>query len=59
VDPAGAAWSSPGAFAKELADPVAAIGRPGFLAKLPLEDPCLAALTRSACSITRVEGAAQ
>jgi acetylornithine deacetylase/succinyl-diaminopimelate desuccinylase-like protein len=52
----GRAGAGIGPFAKDLADPVAAIGTPGFLAKLQLEDPYLAALTRNACSITRLEG---
>jgi acetylornithine deacetylase/succinyl-diaminopimelate desuccinylase-like protein len=52
----GRASAGVGPFAEELREPAAALRRPGFLAKLQLEDPYLAAMTRNACSITRLEG---
>lgn len=52
----GRATAGVGPFAEELADPAAALRRSGFLLKLQLEDPFLAALTRNACSITRMTG---
>lgn len=52
----GRATAGVGPFAEELREPAAALRRPGFLAKLQLEDPYLAAMTRNACSITRLEG---
>jgi acetylornithine deacetylase/succinyl-diaminopimelate desuccinylase-like protein len=52
----GRAGAGIGPFAKELKEPATAIRQSGFLAKLQLEDPYLAALTRNACSITRLEG---
>lgn len=45
-----------GPFADQLSDAAAAIRQPGFLLRLQLDDPYLAALTRNACSITRLEG---
>lgn len=52
----GRAAAGVGPFAEELREPATALRRPGFLAKLQLEDPYLAAQTRNACSITRLEG---
>lgn len=45
-----------GPFAEKLADAPSAVLEPGFLLRLQLEDASLAALTRNACSITRLEG---
>lgn len=52
----GRAGAGVGPFATELLEPAASLRRPGFLARLQLEDPYLAALTRNACSITRLAG---
>jgi acetylornithine deacetylase/succinyl-diaminopimelate desuccinylase-like protein len=46
-------------FADRLADPVAAVADPDFLAALQAENPFLAAIVRNTCSITRLEGSAK
>ncbi|CAN5228874.1 M20/M25/M40 family metallo-hydrolase [soil metagenome] len=52
----GRAGAGIGPLADELGNPAEALRLPGFVARLQLEDPSLAALTRNTCSITGLQG---
>lgn len=55
----GLAPAASGEWAEAYADIATAVKRPGFLDKLQAHSPLLHALTRDACSLTRMEGSSK